>query len=94
MLIHTAHLVCRADIVDQFRARLVRHAATSVEREAGCRRFDVHQEKTDPTLFFLHEVYADEAALEQHRASEHYAAFRRDTADWVVSRHWWFWEVC
>ena len=94
MLIHTAHLVCRADVVDEFRARLVRHAATSRERESGCHRFDVHQEKSNPTLFFLYEVYADDAALEQHRASEHYAAYRRDTANWVVSRTWWFWQAC
>ena len=94
MLIHTAHLVCRPDVVDAFRARLERHARTSVEREEGCQRFDVHQETRDPALFFLYEVYEDEAALEAHRASEHYKSFREDTVEWVTTRTWWFWHRC
>ena len=44
MLIHTAHLVCRPDVVEAFRERLSRHAQASVEREEGCHLFDVHQE--------------------------------------------------
>lgn len=93
MLIHTAHLQCRPDIVEAFRDRLLRHARTTLEREPGCRRFDVHQETRDPTLFFLFEVYDDESALETHRDSDHYRAFRADTADWVTSRTWWFWTA-
>jgi autoinducer 2-degrading protein len=93
MLIHTAHLVCRPDVVDAFRERLERHARISLNEE-GCRRFDVHQEARDPTLFFLYELYTDEAALEAHRNSEHYKSFRADTADWVTSRTWWFWRSC
>ena len=92
MLIHTAHLVCRPDVADEFHARLARHAATSVEREAGCLQFNVYRETADPTLFLLHEVYADQAALDAHRQTEHFAAFRRDTAEWVTSRTWWFWS--
>lgn len=46
---------------------------------------------SDPTLFLLIEVYADAAALEAHRQSAHYEAFREDTKDWVTDRKWWFW---
>ena len=53
MLIHTAHLVCRPDVVEAFRERLSRHARTSVEREEGCHGFDVYKETREPTLFFL-----------------------------------------
>ena len=94
MLIHTAHLVCRPEVLDRFRKRLENHARTSVEREAGCHRSDVHQESRDPTLFFLYEVYTDEAALQAHRDSEHYKSFRADTAGWVMDRTWWFWHRC
>jgi quinol monooxygenase YgiN len=90
-LVHTAHLRVREDIVAQFRARLLRHAGTTLEAEPGCSRFDVHQENSDPTLFFLYEVYADETALEAHRAAPHYLAFREDVKDWVTERTWWFW---
>lgn len=94
MIFHTAHLTCRDDVVDRFKARLLRHARTSLEREpGGCLRFDVRQEATSPALFLLIEEYADENALEAHRASAHYKAFREDTQDWVIERKWWFWSA-
>jgi quinol monooxygenase YgiN len=92
-ILHTAHLTVRADALDRFKARLVRHAATSVEVEPGCARFDVFQERENPCLFLLIEEYADQAALDAHRASPHYLAFREDTRDWVIERRWWFWSA-
>ncbi len=92
-LLHTAHLRVRDDAVEPFRARLSRHAATSVEQEVGCHRFDFFQERDDPTLFLLVEVYEDAAALEVHRRSPHYLAFREDVGDWVIDRKWWFWDM-
>lgn len=92
MLLHTAHLVCHPDHVEAFKARLLLHARTTLEAEPGCRRFDVQQEKGDPTLFLLIEVYDDQAALDLHRDSVHFKAFRAETAASVVERRWWFWE--
>ena len=51
-MFHTAHLRVREDIVEQFRERLLRHARISREAEAGCYRFDIHQEVKDPSLSF------------------------------------------
>lgn len=91
-LFHTAHLRARPEAVEQYKERLLRHARTSLEREAGgCLRFDVHQDRNDPTLFLLIEVYRDQAALDAHRASEHFAAYKRDTDAWVAERTWWYW---
>ena len=90
-ILHTAHLTVREDALEVFRARLLRHAATSVEVEPGCERFDVFQERGNPCLFLLIEIYRDQAALDAHRGSPHYLAFREDTKDWVVERRWWFW---
>lgn len=92
MLIHTAHLTCRSDAVEAFRARLERHAAATLQIEDGCLRFDVHQDRDNSGRFFLYEAYADDAALAAHRESSHYLAFRRDTDDQVVERLWWFWR--
>jgi autoinducer 2-degrading protein len=92
MLLHTAHLRVRTEVVAAFRDRLLRHAHISVTQEAGCSRFDVHQERSDPTMFLLIECYADEAAFELHRTSPHYLAFREDAKDWVVDRTWWYWN--
>ena len=91
--LHTAHLRVRAEVVEPFKARLLRHARTSVTQEPGCSRFDVHQERGDPTLFLLVEDYADEAAFEAHRTSPHYLAFRDDVKEWVVERTWWYWDA-
>ena len=91
-IFHTAHLRVREDIIERFRDRLLRHARISLEAEPGCNRFDIHQEGSDPTLFLLMEVYADEAALEIHRNSPHYLQFREDVKDWVVGRNWWYWR--
>jgi quinol monooxygenase YgiN len=92
-ILHTAHLTCRADVIEQFRARLLRHAATTLEREPGCSRFDIHQETERPEIFLLIEIYDDEAALQAHRDAEHYAVFREDVKDWIAKREWWFWEA-
>jgi quinol monooxygenase YgiN len=42
-------------------------------------------------LFFLIEIYRDEAALEAHRTSPHFLAYRNDTDTWVAERKWWYW---
>ncbi len=90
-ILHTAHLRVRPDAVETFRARLLRHAATTLAEESGCSRFDVFQETSDSALFLLIEIYDDEAALELHRNSAHYLAFRADVKDWVEERQWWYW---
>jgi len=90
-VLHTAHLRVRDDVIAPFKTRLLRHAQTSLEAEPGCARFDVFQETGDPALFLLIEIYDDQAALEAHRASPHFKAFREDTRDWVIERTWWFW---
>jgi quinol monooxygenase YgiN len=78
--------------VEQFRDRLLVHARISRDAEAGCYRFDIHQEATDQSLFLLIEVYADEAAFELHRSSPHYLQFREGVKDWVIERNWWYWK--
>ena len=79
-------------MVDRFKERIARHARISVTQETGCLQFDVHQDRSDPTLFLLLESYADEAAFELHRTSPHYMAFREDVKEWVVDRTWWYWN--
>ncbi|WP_108661411.1 putative quinol monooxygenase [Acuticoccus kandeliae] len=92
MLVHTAYLTCREDVLEKFRARLLRHAATTEAAEPGCLAFLIRQDRDSPTRFLLIEHYADEDALALHREAPHYLAFRADVADWVVKREWWFWD--
>lgn len=92
MLVHTAYLTCRPDVVEAFEERLLRHARLTLEREPGCHLFAVHRDRDEPTRFLLVEHYTDEAALHEHHTSEHFLQFRADTQDWVVKREWWFWD--
>lgn len=39
--------------------------------EPGCLLFVVHRSVDDPSVFFLYEQYASEAAFEAHAASDH-----------------------
>jgi autoinducer 2-degrading protein len=91
-ILHTAHLRAHPHAVEQYKQRLLRHARISLDAEPGkCLKFEVHQDQNDPTLFFLIEIYRDEAALEAHRTSPHFLAYRNDTDTWVAERKWWYW---
>jgi autoinducer 2-degrading protein len=58
-------------------------ALGSERDEPGCLRFNVLQDAEDANVFYFYEVYADEAALEAHRQTPHYAVWRQaaDTLD-------------
>ena len=51
--------------------------------EPGCLRFNVLQDARDENVYYFYEVYKDQAALEAHRATLHYAVWRgvADTLD-------------
>jgi quinol monooxygenase YgiN len=46
--------------------------ATASRAEPGCLRYEVYREQGEPCSYVLIERYRDEAALEDHRASEHF----------------------
>jgi quinol monooxygenase YgiN len=46
-------------------------------KEPGCIMYLVHRHKTDPRRFFVYEQYADDAALEAHRASPHFLQYAK-----------------
>jgi autoinducer 2-degrading protein len=48
-------------------------AISSVRDEPGCVRFEVLQDKDDQDTYYFFEVYQDEAALEAHTKTPHYA---------------------
>lgn len=51
-------------------------ALGSERDEPGCARFNVLQDAEDENVYYFYEVYADEAAVEAHRAAPHYAVWR------------------
>ena len=76
MLTNPIALVVRCEVqlenLQAFIVEVCANAASS-RKEPGCLRFDVLQKDT---TFVLYEQYRDNAALEAHRATPHFARWR------------------
>ncbi|AQW56173.1 putative quinol monooxygenase [Stenotrophomonas sp. NPDC087984] len=49
--------------------------------EPGCRSYDLYTTETEASDFVLLERYQDSAALEAHRTTAHYKAYRAQLSD-------------
>jgi quinol monooxygenase YgiN len=67
----------RPELREEFLAGMTANAVAAVRDEPGCLRFDVSSVATDPNRFFLYELYTDAEAFEAHKASPHFAQWRR-----------------
>jgi len=65
---------------EQFLKAIEADALASERDEPGCLRFNVLQDERDENVYYFYEVYTDQAALEAHRKTRHYATWR-DVAD-------------
>jgi (4S)-4-hydroxy-5-phosphonooxypentane-2,3-dione isomerase len=52
-------------------------------REPGNRRFDICQSVDDPCSFVFYEAYATKEDVAAHKATEHYAAWRKAVDGWM-----------
>ena len=57
-----------------------RRDSEASRQEPGVRRFDVLQDEGDPAHVVLDEVYVDQAAVDAHKQTEHYARWRDTVA--------------
>ena len=62
------------------------NGAASV-KEPGCHEFNITVLAKDPNHVFLYEVYDNEAALNSHRATDHFKKFAAATASMVTGRN-------
>ena len=81
----TVFFTVKPDTRSAFRDAVVQNAALSLEREEGCRVFDVCESLSDPE-FFLYELYDSERDFQLHLASEHFRDFDRLSSSWVISK--------
>ena len=58
---------------EKFLAAITTQAATSLELEPGCTRFEICEDVEDPEHFVLYETYVDEAAFKAHGQTPHFA---------------------
>jgi (4S)-4-hydroxy-5-phosphonooxypentane-2,3-dione isomerase len=70
----------KPDAVEAFRAATLANARASVQ-EPAIARFDVLQDREDPTRFVLIEVYRTPDGQAAHRTTAHYAAWRAAVED-------------
>jgi (4S)-4-hydroxy-5-phosphonooxypentane-2,3-dione isomerase len=71
--------------VDKFLAALKENGAAAV-KEPGCREFNITVAQNDPNHVFVFEVYDSAAALEAHRATDHFKKYAAATKDLVTKR--------
>jgi len=72
--------------IDAFARAIEDNARASRETEHGCRQFDICRDPGDPSLFFLYELYDDEAAIQAHLKSAHFLQMDAATAGWAHSK--------
>jgi quinol monooxygenase YgiN len=65
----------------------VKENAANAVKEPGCREFNVSVIANRPNHVFLYEVYDNEAALNAHRATDHFKKFLATTANMVADRN-------
>jgi quinol monooxygenase YgiN len=70
----------------EFLAAIRHNAAQSVAKDPGCRRFDVYVDEESATRFVVHEVYDSQEALDAHRASPHFLAYKAVADQALMSR--------
>ena len=71
--------------IDNFLALLKENGAAAV-KEPGCREFNITVAQNDPNHVFIFEVYDSAAALEAHRATDHFKKYAAATKDLVAKR--------
>ena len=68
-------LLVKPSFIAQFRDLIAVNAKASLEREVGCKRFDVLFDPEEPQRFVLYELYENQVAFDEHLASSHYLSF-------------------
>jgi quinol monooxygenase YgiN len=71
--------------LDKFIAALKENGAAAV-KEPGCREFNITVSQKDPNHVLIFEVYDSAAALDAHRATDHFKKYAATTKDMVAKR--------
>ena len=77
------HVHVKPEHRDDFLEASLENARQTIH-EPGNLRFDVLQEVDDPDRFVLYEAYRDEAGMNAHKETPHYARWRDTVADWMA----------
>jgi autoinducer 2-degrading protein len=78
----TVHV--KPDQVQTFIEATLENARQSRLTEPRNVRFDVLQAETEPTRFFLYEVYRDKEDFARHQQTPHYLRWKETVAPWMA----------
>jgi autoinducer 2-degrading protein len=84
MIVNVVTVHVRPEHVPEFIAATRENHAGS-RREPGNHRFDVLQSSDDPAAFLLYEVFASPEAVEEHRKTAHYLAWKAKVEPWMAA---------
>ena len=79
-------LEAKREHVASLRAALMLHARTCLEKESGCRRYEIGTDTVDGSSFLLYQIYDDAAAYMAHKELPHVAEFRVKIENWTAAR--------
>lgn len=83
MFVVTVSWKTKLEQADAFRACLLEQAKNSLELEPNCLQFDVSEDPSDPTRFFLYEIYKNAVDFDIHLKSDHFLSFADTSAHMV-----------
>jgi quinol monooxygenase YgiN len=74
MVSFTVRMSFRPDDREEI-ATILRELSSSSRTEPGCLSYIPHRVESDPDTIVIYEQYRDQAALDAHRASPHFALY-------------------
>jgi (4S)-4-hydroxy-5-phosphonooxypentane-2,3-dione isomerase len=83
MYVVLVHVHVKPEHREEFIEASLANARATIH-EPGNLRFDVNQQSDDRDRFVLYEVYRDEAGMQAHKETAHYAAWRDAVAPWMA----------
>ena len=87
-----AKLTVKADKADDFPKAWEDLLAHVKANESGTEHYVLHRSSTEPNVFFVTEIYEDQAALDAHLSSDVFAKFGAGLADVVEGGDMFFLE--
>jgi quinol monooxygenase YgiN len=83
MIVLIVHMTVKQDAEEDCK-RLLREMVDKTRNEPGCMQYIAHQSTENPLNFALYEQYIDEAALQAHRESPHFAWYIKGGIDALI----------
>lgn len=74
---------------EEFHVNMLNHSEATQRGEEGCLVFDVFVDARNPNRYALFELYADEAAVDEHRFSKQLAKHRKEVDPAITKRVIW-----